>query len=146
MADGEHARVVSPVVAHQQFATQIAFDSTTAHLRAHDLGTDRPGRTFESTGTLRHAITPRQDPHQAAKHDFVVQVAHQVNAQAETNVFDRLVLVAPGRALHDLREALTPHARGKMVGTLEKDLTKVPDHELTGHLAEWWLPPENGTV
>ena len=140
LADGEHARVVSPSPEHLQFATRNAFDSITAHRPSHDLGTDRPGRSFESGGTLRHAITPKQDPHEAAKHDFLMQVAHEVNEQAAGG-FDRLVLVAPAHALHDLREAMGAQAAGKMVGTLAKDLTKVPDHELSGHLAEWWLPP-----
>ncbi len=144
IADGEHARVVSPSPEHLQFATHSAFDSATAHLASHDLGTDRPGRSFESMGTLRHAITPRQDPHQAAKHDFLVRVAHQMNEQAKAGAFDRLVLVAPAHALHDLREAMSAQSRDKMVGSLGKDLTKVPDHDLSSHLAEWWLPHAAG--
>ncbi len=144
LADGEHARVVSPSPEHLQFATRVAFDSTTAHLASHDLGTDRPGRGFKSAGTLRHAITPKEDPHKAAKHDFLVQVAHEVNEQAKSGSFDRLVLVAPAHALHDLREAISPQARDKVVGSLNKDLTKVPDHDLTSHLKESWLPPAAG--
>ncbi len=140
LADGEHARVVSPSPEHLQFATCLAFDSVTAHQASHDLGTDRPGRSFEGSGTLRHAITPKQDPHKAAKHDFLVQVAHEVNEQAKAGGFDQLVLVAPAHALHDLREAMSAQARDKMVGSLTKDLTKVPDHDLTAHLTKWWLP------
>lgn len=140
LADGGHARVVGPLPEHLQFGTRVAFDATSAHQASHDLGTDRPGRSFEGGGILRHAITPRQDPHQAAKHDFLVQVAHEVEEQAGAG-FDRLVLVAPAHALHNLREALGMHARERIVGTLAKDLTKVPDRDLSSRLAEWWRPP-----
>jgi protein required for attachment to host cells len=141
LADGEHVRVVTPSDAHGQFTTAASFDSAFAHRRSQDLGTDRPGRSFESANSARHAITPRQDPHKAAKHDFILEVAKQVDTHAEANDFDQLVLVAPGHALHDLRKALGANATARIVGSLVKDLTKTRDHELTSHLAEWWLRP-----
>jgi protein required for attachment to host cells len=95
----------------------------------------------ERGSTTRHAIEPRQDPHKAAKHKFMLEVAKQINSHAEAGDFDQLVLVAPGHALHDLREALSAIATGKVAGSLGKDLTKTPDHDLTSHLAEWWRRP-----
>jgi protein required for attachment to host cells len=139
--DGEHARVVAPTPSHGQFATTLALDSATAHLRSQDIGTDRPGRSFESASPTRHTIAPRQDLHQAAKHDFVLEVAGQLNEHAIAGDFDHLVLVAPGHALHDLRAALGAAADAKVVGTLVKDLTKTPDSALASHLAEWWQKP-----
>ncbi len=139
VADGEHARAVTPTVARGQFVTVLSFDSVTAHMASHDLGTERQGRVHESASTTRHSIVPRQDPHIAAKHNFMIEVASQVASHVDE--FDRLVLVAPSHALHDLREALGDTSRAKMVGTLAKDLTKTPDHDLMSHLSEWWHPP-----
>jgi protein required for attachment to host cells len=141
IADGEHARVVSPTPVRHQFATRIALDSTTAHKKAAELGTDRPGRVFESAMPARHAVVPRSDPHELAKRKFVLEVAQLLNEHAEQNAFDSLVLVASGRTLHDLREELSPQAAAKVAGTVAKDLTRVKDSELSPHLAEWWLPP-----
>ena len=141
IADGEHARVVIPTAPHGQFATTFSFDSITAHLLSRDLGSERPGRVNERGSTTRHAIEPRQDPHKAAKRNFVLEVAKQINGHAEAGEFDQLVLVAPGHALHDLREALSATAIGKVSGSLVKDLTKTPDHDLPSHLAEWWRRP-----
>ena len=36
--------------------------------------------------------------------------------------------------------ALDAAARTKLVGSLEKDLTKTPDHELWPHVREWVSP------
>jgi protein required for attachment to host cells len=142
IADGEHARVVVATASHGQFATTLSFDSITAHLPSRDLGSERPGRVNERAGgATRHAIEPRQDPHKAAKHKFMLEVAKQINGHAEAGEFDRLVLVAPGHALHDLREALSVTVADKVSGSLVKDLTKTPDHDLPSHLAEWWRRP-----
>jgi protein required for attachment to host cells len=70
-------------------------------------------------------------------------VAKQVGGHIDD--FDRLVLVAPGHVLHDLRQALDQTASAKIVGSLAKDLTKTPDHDLMSHLAEWWQPPPDAT-
>jgi protein required for attachment to host cells len=141
IADGEHARVVMPAPANQ-FKTTLALDSATAHKRSIDLGSDRPGRTQESATTTRHAIAPKHDLHELAKHDFLREVARQLEEHAAQREFDHLVLVAPARALTDLRAALGSSARAKLSGAIEKDLVNVPDHSLHTHLETWWRAPE----
>jgi protein required for attachment to host cells len=71
---------------------------------------------------------------------FVRLVGEQINAAARGDEFDELLLVAPPRALHGLREALDAGAQAKLLGTLERDLVKTPDHELWPHLREWVSP------
>ena len=62
------------------------------------------------------------------------------------DAFDELLLVAPARALHELREALDTATAAKLVGTLEKDLVKTPDHELSPHLRDWVSPERRPSV
>ncbi len=133
LADGEHARVVVPTP-ERQFRTITSIDSATAHHRSSDLGTDRPGRSFESASPTRHAIAPKTDPHRAAKEDFVHALAEQMNDAAAEGQYDRLVLVAPAHALHGLHDALDGLAASRLGGVLAKDLVKVPDGDLGGHL------------
>jgi len=140
IADGEHARVVVPAPA-RQFATTLALDSATAHKRSADLVSDRPGRGQESASTTRHAIEPRHDPHELAEQAFVRDVARQLDEHAAGGEFDRLVLVAPTRALNNLRSAIGAVAQARLAGTLAKDLVNVPDHALYAHLEAWWEAP-----
>jgi protein required for attachment to host cells len=137
IADGEHARFVGREPRGRTLHTVKIFTSRSAGERSSDLVSDRPGRTFESMGTTRHAIQPKHDPHLMAKEAFVESVAEQVNAAAAAGEFDHLVLVAPDRALTTLHEALSAETRKCVVGTLGKDLTKVPDHDLGEHVREW---------
>ena len=74
------------------------------------------------------------------KEKFTRLVAEQLNAAAAADEFDELLLVAPPRALHELREALDAATQAKLIGTLERDLVKTPDHELRPHVREWVSP------
>jgi protein required for attachment to host cells len=139
IADGEHARFVQPDV-DNTLRTVGSFDSASAHLRSRDIGSDRPGRAFESGASARHAVGQRHDPHAMEKEKFVRLVGEQINAASGRDEFDELLLVAPPRALGELREALDPATATKLVGSLEKDLVKTPDHELWPHLREWVSP------
>jgi len=137
LADGEHARVVCPGTVAGSFHTAFALDSAKAHLRSRDLGTDQPGRSFESMGNSRSSVGERHDLHEQAKERFLAFVADAVNQAATEGRFDQLVVVAHGRALHALREQLGELAQQRVIGTLEKDLLPLPDHELGPHLTEW---------
>ena len=121
LADGAHARVVIPVEAEGQFATVQTFDAASPLATAAESGADR---------------------HDHDKRKFAIQVAETVNEHERKKSFDKLVIVAAGHTLHDLREALSPAATAKMVGSLTKDLLKTPDHDLMSHLAEWWAAPD----
>lgn len=138
VADGEHARFVTPAP-KRAFHSHRVFESPSAHKHSAELGTDRPVRSFESATATRHAITPKQDLHEMEKRRFAGQVADEINRGSAQNAFDHLVLVAPAHTLHEIRERLDATTSAKMVGTLQKDLTKVPDHELAAHLDEWAL-------
>jgi protein required for attachment to host cells len=101
----------------------------------HEQGTDRPGRGFESAHTGRHSTMEATDWHDLEEHRFVQRVC----AALETVVRDRaapaLVVVAPPRALADLRRALHADVKAKLIAEIAKDLTKHPVWEIERHLA-----------
>ncbi len=139
IADGEHARFVQPD-ADNTLRTVGSLDSASAHLRSRDIGTDRPGRAFESGAVARHAVGQRHDLHAMEKERFLRLVGKQINDASAHCEFDELLLVAPPRALRELREGLDMATQAKLVSTLEKDLVKTPDHELWPLVREWVSP------
>ncbi len=141
IADGGHARFVYPAT-DNALHTRGSFDSTHVHHQSSDLGSDRPGRSFESASVTRHAIEPRHDPHDMAKTAFERFVAGKVCEASASDAFDALVLVAPAHVLRTLRDGLDAPTASKLVGTLSKDLTKVPDDELYPHLKAWVRPTQ----
>ena len=134
IADGGRARFVERDE-DGAFRTLSSFVSTELHKSAHELGRDRPARVKESASPARSAIEPRRDLHEAAKDDFIRTVADMLGSELKDGKYDELVLVAPPGVISELKASLTKPTAKIVVKELHKDLTKVPDHELTGHLA-----------
>lgn len=133
IADGGRARFVERDEMGT-FRTIASFVSPELHERSHDLGLDRPARVKESANAARHAVEPRRDLHAAAKQDFVKHIAGEIDAEHGRKSFDKLVLVAPPHVLTELREKLSKAMAKLAADSLQKDLTKVPDHDLAEHL------------
>jgi protein required for attachment to host cells len=113
IADGEHARFVRP----------DAEDNT---LRSSS-------RVRPENGHTGAADQPHHD-----KDKFAGWVAAQLNQDGAS--FDELVLVAPAHTLGTIRSHLVKPVQDKLLATLDKDLTKIPDHELWPHLKHWVRP------
>jgi len=140
VADGERARVVVPLEREGSFATRIAFDPVSARL-PRDAAAGEVERRYEAAEPGHHAQKPARDPKVLGEQGFAASVAQHVNAHAQKHDFDQLVLVAPGRTLHHLRDALSAQAGRMVVGSVTKDYAGLSDHELSPHLAQWWLAP-----
>lgn len=134
IADGGRARFVERDDAGA-YRTVLSFVAADLHKRSSDLGRDRPARVNESANVARHAVEPRRDLHEAAKQDFIALVAEEIEAEHGRDRFDRLVLVAPPGVLTELKQKLAKPLVQIAVQDLQKDLTKVPDHDLAAHLA-----------
>ncbi len=111
-------------------------ESRDAREPTRELGSDRPGRSFDSVGGSRHAMASPVDWHRFEKTQFAKEMAAIVNHAALANGFDRLVIAAPPRVLGDLRRALRPQAMKKLGGEIGKDLTQVAIHDLGSHLGD----------
>lgn len=134
IADGGRARFVARDE-NGAFRTVLSFVAADMQKRSSDLGRDRPSRVKESANVARHAVEPRRDLHEAAKEDFIALVAEQIAAEHGEGQFDQLVLVAPPKVLPELKQKLAKPLAQLVVSDLQKDLTKIPDHDLAGHLA-----------
>jgi protein required for attachment to host cells len=134
IADGGRARFVERDD-NGAYRTVVSFDSADLHHKASDLVSDGRVRVMESATPGRSAVEPRQDPKRAAKEDFVKLVADELAAAHERGAYDQLMLVAPPRVLTELKQKLAKPIADLVVKDLQKDLTKVPDHDLTEHLA-----------
>jgi protein required for attachment to host cells len=140
VADGGRLRILERAVRRAPWLELAAEAARHPDPPSRSLGTDRPGRSHESVGSARHAIEPRQDLHEAAEAAFAREVADRLERAASAGRFGRLVLVALPAFLGRLRPALGEQARRRLAGTLNRDLTHLPEQELAARLAEEDLP------
>jgi protein required for attachment to host cells len=111
-----------------------SLENPKVHGHARDLGTDRPGRSFDCAGGARHAQDPRTDLHRQAKADFANRLADYVEQGAAQKKFERLILVAPPQMLGDLRAALDRQSARLVTDSIDKDLTKLSPAEIADYL------------
>ena len=93
-----------------------------------DLGADEPGR-------LKSAFGPRSsvegtDWRQAAEDAFVRKAVDAFTALCDAHDVREVVLVAPPRALATIRKIASKSLHDRVVGEIDKDLTKHPVHEI----------------
>jgi len=110
--------------------------------RSSELGSDRPGRSFDSLGGQRHAMEPHSDPQAVEGRRFVAAIADELLQARRAQLYDRLVLVAPPRALGELRPLLHQEVTAVVAAELALDLTRTPAKQLEALLAQHEvLPP-----
>jgi protein required for attachment to host cells len=100
----------------------------------HEQGTDRPGREHSSVGPGRSGVA-QTDWHDLEEHKFARDVATALEKLVRERNAKVLIVIAPPRALADLRKSFHEDVKKKIVAEIDKDLTKLPLHEIEKHLA-----------
>ena len=140
VADGRRLRVLERPVATAPWRELGTEAAEHADPPSRGLGADRPGRVRESVGGARHAVEPRQDPHDAAEAAFAHEVAARLERAAAAGRYGRLVVVAPPKFLGQVRPALGAETRRRLAGTLDRDLTHAGAEEIAERLEAEGLP------
>lgn len=91
------------------------FQHPEAARREKDFAADRPGRTFDSFGSGRHAMSPRQTDHEHQLLIFANAISQFINESIAASVFSNLVLIAEPKMLGLLRDGLSPNATRAVV-------------------------------
>jgi protein required for attachment to host cells len=136
IADGARARLFVTDKGREGLRPALDQEFIGTNLRSREIGSDRPGRAFDSAGYGRHAMEPPTDPHRHEERAFAHEVAGVIEQALRRGEFQNLVVVAPPKALGDLRAEFSGELRKRVTAELPKDLTKVPVHELPRHLRD----------
>lgn len=97
-------------------------------------GTDAPGRSFQSVGTARSAME-QTDWHSQGEARFLAKLMARLEAAVTSGEVKSLVIAAPPKALGVLRQTYSPGLRRALRAEIDKDLVKLPVHEIEKHLA-----------
>ncbi len=96
----------------------------------HARGSDRPGRGFASAERTRRSAIESTDWHEIEERRFAGRVAGALERLARERAVPALVIVAPPRALADIRDALHDDVKARVALEINKDLTKLPAWEI----------------
>jgi protein required for attachment to host cells len=101
--------------------------------RSQELGSDVPGRAFNGAGGRRAAMDDG-DPHLEEERGFLRAVAEDLKRRVETGDVERLIVVAPPRALGLLRELECAQLKRVTIAELPNDYVKLPLYEIEKRL------------
>jgi protein required for attachment to host cells len=104
-----------------------------ANPKTHEQGADRPGRAFSSVGAIRSAVE-QTDWHDQSERAFLEDLAGRLDAAVTAGETEAVIVVAPPRALGVLRQAYSPRLRQALRAEVDKDLVRMPVHEIEKHL------------
>ena len=98
----------------------------------HEQGDDAPGTVF--AGSHRSHVE-QTDWHAMAGRRFLETAAEALEAARTLHEVGSIVLVAPPKALAELRTIISASVKASVVGELDKDLVRMPVDEIAEHLA-----------
>lgn len=136
IADGSRARLFANGGVGKGLEPALDQEFIGTNISSGDIASDRPGRTFDSGGEGRHAMEPPTDPKRHAKYAFAHEIAGILESARKSHRFERLVVVAPPKALGDLRSEFSVELQRMVTAEMNKDLTQVPTRELPDHLGK----------
>jgi protein required for attachment to host cells len=99
----------------------------------HEQGTDNPGRVHQSVGTARSSVE-QTDWHDEAERAFLHELVDHLDNAIKAGRTKHLFVVAPPRALGMLRQVYTGNVRKALQGEVDKDLVRVPIHDIEKRL------------
>jgi protein required for attachment to host cells len=103
------------------------------NLRTKEQGTDEPGRAFSSVGHGRSSYE-QTDWHDRSEEAFLVHLAGHLDAAISAGKAKSLIMVASPRALGMIRPAYGNGLKAAVRAEVDKDLVKMPVHEIEKHL------------
>lgn len=100
-----------------------------ANASTHEQGASPPGRSFQSVGHGRSAVS-QTDWHDEAERGFLKNIAERLNSAVERGETKAITLVAPPRALGMIRPVYSSALRHAIVREIDKDVVKQPAYEI----------------
>ncbi|PRX35126.1 Protein required for attachment to host cells [Meinhardsimonia xiamenensis] len=97
---------------------------------------DQPGRSFESVGAMRHAMSPEKSVEEQQRDRWLREAMAHLSKRWQKGNFDRLVIAAPPKVLGLVRELLDRPLKEALYAEVAKDLVNVPERELPERFAD----------
>jgi protein required for attachment to host cells len=134
VCDGAKALVLENVGddVHPNLKTRQVYEQKAA--KTHEQGSDAPGRAIQSVGGKRSAME-QTDWHEQDEQKFLADLVDRLDAAVTAGDAKAVVIVAPPRALGVLRQSYSPRLREALRAEVDKDLVKMPVHEIEKRLA-----------
>lgn len=112
------------------------FDNPNVRAKQRELVSDRPGRSFDSHGEGRHAMTVETNPKEHEQIRFAKLIVDRLEQGREEDAFDRFIVVAAPGFLGLLRANYSAPLSALLTMEIDKDYTELRAEELRVRLPD----------
>lgn len=104
-------------------------------LKDIDLTSDKPGH-YKSSNATHGAYSQPTDPKEIKIDGFSREIAEELDHGRNTNAYKNLIIIAPPHMNGLLFQHINKHVKDLVAHDIEKDLIRLPEHELLDFLRE----------
>jgi protein required for attachment to host cells len=108
-----------------------SFEESDVRKHERDLKADRPGHG--NNPSSRYSVEDKSSYKQQASQNFLKDVAELLCKKEALSAYDKLVVIAQKEVYQTIRDNLTPIAQNKITLHHAKDLTYMPQQELSDY-------------
>lgn len=136
VADSAAAKIFSVAAPTAPLKEVETLEHPEARMRAQDIESDRPGRSFQSAGNMRHGMERSSDAKKQEAIAFAREVAARLESARLQNGLDKLILVAAPEFLGLLRDHLSAETRNLVQAEFDLNITGMKPRDIRAHLPE----------
>ncbi|MFW3615192.1 host attachment protein [Billgrantia antri] len=136
IADQSRARIFEMTESTGAMTEKETMVNPQGRLKDKDLGSDRPGRAFDTMGAGRHAMGKHHTPKEQSVIRFAHLVAEYLDTELHKASFERLVISAPPHFMGLLKQELSESTLNSITLALDKGLANLDAGEIRTHLPE----------
>jgi len=137
VADEAKARILSTDKSSEPLVAIDELVSPKASMAEQDLVSDKPGRSFDSSGQGRHAMGKKTDPKEQAAIRFAKDLAAMLEKNRQTKAYAKLIIIAAPHFLGLLRKELSKDVAEHVTLEVDKDLTMQDPQKIREHLPQY---------
>ncbi|MFV8781366.1 host attachment protein [Microbulbifer sp. SA54] len=106
-------------------------------MKGQELLSDAPGRSFDSLGLGRHAMSSPTDLRKQGAQKFARDIAHALEKGRQEGRYDKLYIVAEPSMAGSLRMSMTAPTLATIAGESRKNITNCDTEEIRAQLPTW---------
>lgn len=130
VANRSHARLFENTGIGQGITLIKDVSHQEGRLKNQDINADKPGRSFDSRGKGRHALSKHVSPTEHETEQFAKELAVLLNEGRDSSACEKIILVAEPGFLGVLKNKLSDPVLKKITAFVKKDLANVQDRDI----------------
>ncbi|RME18217.1 MAG: host attachment protein [Bdellovibrio sp.] len=129
-ANGSQAIIYKHADPHREPVELYTFQNEEARQHEHDITTDIPGRSFDSTSPHRHALTKEHSPKEQSIENFATQIANFLEEKRKQAEVEWIILSGEPKFLGILNKKLSAPTKNIVIAEVDKDLVHLKPEKI----------------